>query len=263
MRKPRFAVAPPTSPARQRLRRAAGIIVDAVDAVSGADASRTPYVAPPGASSVTPLDALFSDPPQSAKPNAKGSTETKKRNSGPAMFRLVPKSGFLFNQKKLFEGTGKVDDAAVLVAIKKRRENVLWHFSRVGKTKTKGSDDDNCGRVTRSSLADDTDWAVDMDAVSCAVSDQRRLSRYAFEHIVTLPTKTTMLLFVLNDNNNSRHNKALRVESIVGRDRTLISGREYIRLKISLDDVHHNERLSGKNATTAPHKKDKKKQHNN
>ena len=242
MRKPRAAVDPPTSPARRSLRRAAGVIVDVVDAVSRAATATPAVAAPPGASSVTPLETIFTDPPKQATT----STSTKKRNSGPAMFGLVPKSGFLVNQRKLFEGSGKIDDAAIAAAIKKRRENVLWHFSRVGKTKTKSRDDGDSGPVTRSALADLDDWMVDMDAVSCAVTDQRRLSRYAFEHLVTLSTKTKLLLFVHNDENNSRLSKALRVESIVGSNRTLISGREYLRLRIALDDVHHNERLTGR-----------------
>ena len=162
------------------------------------------------------------------------------------MFGLVPKSGFLVNQRKLFEGNEKINDTDVAAAIKKRRETVLWHFSRVGKTRTKERGDDPGGPVTRSSLADDSDWAVEMDAVNCAISDQRRLRRYAFKHIVTLPTKTAMLLFVLDDEANSRRHKALRVESVVGSNRTQILGREYIRLSITLDDVHHNELLTGK-----------------
>ena len=244
VRKPRAAVAPPSSPARRRIRRAAGVIVDAVGAVARADKTRTPSVATHGVTEVTPLDAVFSDPPGTA--TATESKSSKKRNSGSAMIGLVPKSGFLVNQRKLFEGNGKINDADIAAAIKQRREIVLWHFSRVGKTRTKASGDDSGGPITRSSLADDSDWAVDMDAVNCAVSDQRRLSRYAFEHIVTLPTKTAMLLFVLNDDTNSRLQKALRVESVVGSNRTRISGREYIRLPITLDDVHHNELLTGK-----------------
>ena len=202
---------------------------------------RTPSGNAAGASSVTPLDAVFTD----EAPPTDATTTKKKRNTGSAMYGLVPKSGFLVNQRKLFEGKGKVDEATIAIAIKKRRESVLWHFSRVGKTKTKGSGEEQNGPVTRSSLPDINDWAVDMDAVDCAVTDQRRLSRYAFEHIVTLPTKTIMVLFVRNDESNSRLSKALRVESIVGRDRTTISGREYLRLRIALNDVHENQLLTG------------------
>lgn len=82
---------------------------------------------------------------------------------------------------------------------------------------TKGRGVDPSRPITWSSLADATDWAIDMDNVdvSCAVSDQRGLSRYAFQHMVTLPMKTMVLLFVLN-RKKSRRSKALRVESIFG-----------------------------------------------
>ena len=216
----------------------ASLSLDAVGAVARADTTCTPSVAANGVTEVTPLDAVFSDPPRTATATASKDTaskDTKKRNSGSAMFGLVPKSGFLVNQQKLFEGNGKINDTNVAAAIKKRRETVLWHFSRVGKTRTKERGDDPGGPITRSSLADDSDWAVDMDGVN-----------YAFEHIVTLSTKTAMLLFVLDDEANLRRHNALRVESVVGSNRTQISGREYIRLPITLDDVHHNELLTGK-----------------
>ena len=241
-RKPRSSGLHPPSPARLRLRRAAGIIVDAVSSARRTESSLTPSVVPVDASLVTPLDAAFTDdlPPHDPP------TTTKRRNTGSAMIGLVPKSGFLVNQRQLYEGKGKVDDAAVARAIKARREAVLWHFSRVGKTKTKQSLDERNGPVTRSSLSDAVDWSVDLDAVDCAVTEQRRLSRYAFEHLVTLPANTVMVLFVRNHEANSRLTKALTVETLVGKDRTTISGREYIRLKVALNDVRDNNLLTGK-----------------
>ena len=101
------------------------------------------------------------------------------------MIGLVPKSGFFVNQRKLFEGSGSVDETLMRRDIKSRREAILWHFTKVGKTKTKCNTEAE-GPVTRSSLVDCDDWAVDLDAADCRVTDERRLSRYALEHIVTL-----------------------------------------------------------------------------
>lgn len=121
MQKPHIAVAPLPSPALQRLHCAAGIIVSAL---AGADTTLTPSVGPPGALSVTPLEAVFSEQP----PNLKASTATKKQNSGPTMLNLCPNLGFLVDQRKFYEGTGKIDEIAIAVAINKCRKNFLWHF---------------------------------------------------------------------------------------------------------------------------------------
>ena len=134
--------------------------------------------------------------------------QTKKRNSGAAMIGLVPKSGFFVNQRKLFEGSGSVGDTLMRREIKSRREAILWHFSKVGKTKKKCNAEAD-GPVTRSSLVDCDDWAVDLVAANCRVTDERRLSRYALEHIVTLPAKTPPLLLVHNADTNPLIAKAL------------------------------------------------------
>ena len=173
------------------------------------------------------------------------------------MYGVVPKSGFFINQRKLYEGKGVVDARQIQKDIKSRRESALWHFTKVGKTNTKNSGDEDAGRVMRSSIPDTDDWVVDMDAANCSVSDIRRLSRYALEYIVTLPSKTTLLLLVNVDDTNPFLDKALKVEETQRLGRTRISGRDYIRLKCALNDVHENDLLTGKSLVGGKYSEDR------
>ena len=80
-----------------------------------------------------------------------------------------------------------------------RRLQMLYHFSKVGKHNTKHSkmdDAEDGGRVTRSSVAEEEDWIIDMAAANCEVTDTRKLSRYPIEHIWTLDEGTPLLLLV-------------------------------------------------------------------
>ena len=65
------------------------------------------------------------------------------------MFGLVPKSGFLNWMRDPKTIMAKFSDQARKKDLRDRRADIMYHFYRKGKTKTK-SDDDVEGPVTRS-----------------------------------------------------------------------------------------------------------------
>ena len=75
---------------------------------------------------------------------------------------------------------------------------MLYHFSKAGKTSNSKNDvgevELESGPVTRSSVEDEEDWIIDLDAAGCKVSETCRLSRYLLEHIFTLPKNTPLHL---------------------------------------------------------------------
>lgn len=91
----------------------------------------------------------------------------------------------------------------------------------------------------RLGISNSDDWVVDLDATNCSVSNERRLSKYALEHLATLPTKILFLLLVHNRGSNLvlLKAKALKVEDMQGYACTRIIRREYIRLRCTLGNV--------------------------
>ena len=70
---------------------------------------------------------------------------------------------------------------------------MLYHFNKAGKTKntTSVEEDEPTGRVTRSSVEDEEDWVIDLDAADCKVTDTRKLSRY----VIHVPNHISRRIF--------------------------------------------------------------------
>ena len=107
----------------------------------------------------------------------------KKYDSGPAMIGLVPKTQllpWLRNPKTWNVKEQKISAVKMKKGVQLRRNNMLYHFTKTGKTNIANLDYENevTGPVTRSNMEEEYDWVIDLDAADCKVSDTRRLSRY-------------------------------------------------------------------------------------
>ena len=187
-----------SSPARNAVRAVARVAVATAAAigVGGDNGTALPPSHERGDPSPTTVAGL-------AAPSA---APKKKYSSGPAMIGLVPKTQllpWLRNPNTWNVKEQNVSPAKMKTGIQLRRNNMLYHFTKAGKTNNAQIEEDNdvSGPVTRSSMEEEYDWVIDLDAANCKVSDTRRLSRYMMEHIFTLPSKTTLLLLVSVDDN--------------------------------------------------------------
>ena len=137
-----------------------------------------------------------------------------------------------------------------------RRGDMMYHFSRVGKKKTKhsgvGLDDGSTDRpITRSANDEDEDWTIDMDAANCEVSDIRRLDRYPIEQLLTQTNGSKLLLLVEvgEDNRGTEKNKYKKIAQAQNTPRKVISGREYHQVKCTvIEDTMHQMVMSGPGA---------------
>ena len=192
--------------------------------------------------------------PTSVADNAPPSSAQKpKRSSGPKMIGLVPKTQllpWLRNPKTWGTIFEKKSDGKMKSEINSRRQAMLYHFTKAGKTKGGEFEVDvEMERpVTRSSVETEDDWVIDLDAANCTVTDTRRLSRYMFEHLITLPINTPILLLVCVEDDEKQFSlgstKSSEIESAQQLPRRYISGKQYFQFRCKLSDVQNNEQVT-------------------
>jgi hypothetical protein len=97
-------------------------------------------------------------------------------------------------------------------------------------------------RVTRSStVPEDDNWVVDMDATDYEVTDVQQLDCYPLEHIFTLLEKSRLLLLVLAQDDDALFNGlGEKIDSLQGNERVTLSSHTYYKLKCSVNDALFN-----------------------
>lgn len=227
---PRTCRAPP-------LTAAARVATAAVAAVV-TDARASPARRPVPLAAAVIADGLLVAPPNLAPP--------KKKYLRMKMIGLTPKSGFLGWLRAPAVGKGEVTLAMIRKEVKKRRDDIFWHFDK-GRGLSAGQPSEFADAiVTRSSVSDDDDWVVDPDAAACSVSSTRRLDRYVLEHIFTLPEKTSLLLLVsAAEDTKLFDGRGAMVDAIQKLDRKIISGKEYFQLRCTIFDTRENKLVIG------------------
>ena len=119
------------------------------------------------------------------------------------MVGLIPRSGFVTDlQKVRMKEMGELfTPAQIKKHLRDRRYMMLYNFSKAGKNASKQvtENDDVDAPVTRSSVDDNEDWVVDLDAAEGKVTDIRRLDRYCIEQLIPLPLRSNILLLAKVD----------------------------------------------------------------
>jgi len=122
------------------------------------------------------------------------------------MIGLVPKSTFLTWMRNKHAKKGALSSEAMKAEVRDQCLATLYHFSKTGKICTKNSVSPLDARTslpfTRSSVDDNEDWVQDTEAANCQVTDTQRLSSYSLEYLMTLPTRTRLLLLVCIDDDD-------------------------------------------------------------
>ena len=85
--------------------------------------------------------------------------------------------------------------------IRDRRYMMMYNFLKAGKKASKQAteNDDVDAPATRSSVGDDEDWVVELDAAEGKVTAIRRLDRYCITQLIPLPLRSNLLLLVKVD----------------------------------------------------------------
>jgi len=85
------------------------------------------------------------------------------------MIGYVPKTAFLPWLRNDMTSKAKMSDNDMKKEMDIRRSSMLYHFTRTGKYNKLRDDelDDDCVRVTRSSVAGDDEWMIDLGAANC------------------------------------------------------------------------------------------------
>jgi len=87
---------------------------------------------------------------------------------------------------------------------------------------------------------------VDHDSYEMNKTEERTLSRYAMEQLWIQPDKTKLLLLVkVDDDKESFGGKAAAIDAVQNIERTIISGKQYYRLKCTITDGNRNELVHG------------------
>mmetsp|Transcript_28898 Transcript_28898/g.61021 ORF Transcript_28898/g.61021 Transcript_28898/m.61021 type:complete len:390 (-) Transcript_28898:858-2027(-) len=202
-------------------------------------------------SSMADLPALAQATTTKKKSTARKKPTVTKKNAikttsprGLAMIGLVPKTAFFPWMRNFLVPKHKITEAEMKTEVNAIRSSIMYHFSKSGKCQKHSPIDeieDSSRRVTRSSVEEDDEWIVDMDAANCNVTDTRHLSRYALEHIITLPLGTPILLLFDVDDEEEFSRKGELIESIQQLPRRTISGRQYYQLQCTISDLKQNE----------------------
>ena len=122
----------------------------------------------------------------------------------------------------------------------------MFHFNAPNQSNDAAATDESTGPVLRSSVEDFDDWVVDHDSYEMNKTEERTLSRYAMEQLWIQPDKTKLLLLVkVDDDKESFGGKAAAIDAVQNIERTIISGKQYYRLKCTITDGNRNELVHG------------------
>ena len=166
----------------------------------------------------------------------------KAKGTGSVMYGFVPKTELLPWMRNSQQSKAKLSDVSMKKEMRQIRQSILYHFSRSSNLQVPGGTNASCGPTTRSSVDDDDDWMVDLDAASCEVTDTRRLNRYPLEQLFTLQARSRLLLLVdANQKDSPFLTKMEKHHDAQNLPLTVIGGREYYQLRVRMHDVTNNE----------------------